>query len=131
MNENVFLADKTLLIADDSELMRDRISKTVEDSGFAEILTARDGREAASLCKSQQIDLVFLDISMPILDGIKALKIILSIRPQTHVVMISGSTTLENVKAALAAGAKGFVVKPIDENKIFEAINNYQKLAIT
>lgn len=103
---------KRILIADDSALVRKQITEIVSELGF-EIDTARNGAEAVEKATASQYDVITMDINMPIMDGITAVKKIMEIRP-TPILMISSLTT-ESAKItmeALDAGAVDYIAKP-------------------
>lgn len=103
---------KRMLIADDSALVRKQITEIVAELGF-EIDTARNGAEAVEKATAIQYDVITMDINMPIMDGITAVKKIMEIRP-TPILMISSLTT-ESAKItmeALDAGAVDYIAKP-------------------
>ncbi len=103
---------KRILIADDSALVRKQITEIVAELGF-EIDTARNGAEAVEKATASQYDVITMDINMPIMDGITAVKKIMEIRP-TPILMISSLTT-ESARItmeALDAGAVDYIAKP-------------------
>ncbi|MFA6188594.1 MAG: chemotaxis-specific protein-glutamate methyltransferase CheB [Sulfuricurvum sp.] len=103
---------KRLLIADDSALVRKQITEIVAELGF-EIDTARNGAEAVEKATASQYDVITMDINMPIMDGLTAVRKIMEIRP-TPILMISSLTT-ESAKItmeAIDAGAVDYISKP-------------------
>lgn len=103
---------KRLLIADDSALVRKQITEIVAELGF-EIDTARNGAEAVEKALASQYDVITMDINMPIMDGVTAVRKIMEARP-TPILMISSLTT-ESAKItmeALDAGAVDYISKP-------------------
>jgi two-component system chemotaxis response regulator CheB len=105
----------TVLIVDDSAFMRKSLSIMLEsDSGISVIATARNGQEGFELAKSLRPDIITLDVEMPVMDGLTALKKIMAECP-TSVIMISSITT-EGAKAtikALELGAVDFIPKEL------------------
>jgi two-component system chemotaxis response regulator CheY len=69
---------------------------------------------------------VFLDINMPVLDGLQTLQVLRSLDPTAWVVMASGVSLVDKVKAAIKLGAKGFMVKPYSTAKIADALKNFR-----
>lgn len=103
---------KKMLIADDSALVRKQISEIVADLGF-EIDTARNGAEAVQKATAVQYDVITMDINMPVMDGLTAVKKIMSERP-TPILMISSLTTESAgiTMEALDLGAVDYIAKP-------------------
>lgn len=116
-----------ILIADDEPLMRQLLISYLPSEYQYRLFDARDGLEALSLYAEHyhEIDIIFLDIEMPKVDGLRVLKEIRSVNPVAYVVIISGFGTMDNVKTAIKAGVNGFIAKPYSRNKIAEALNNY------
>ncbi len=83
--------DKKILIADDEEGMRDLFRFLLEPQGF-EVFTARDGTEAVELVKKNSLDIVCLDVHMPVMNGLEAFKMIKKIKPEQVVVIFSSSS---------------------------------------
>lgn len=109
-----------VLIADDRAIMRDLLKTILRGLSDADvtIIEASDGRQSTSLYMKHRPQAAFLDIKMPVVDGITALKNILEFDAKAYVVMVSSECTAENVKSAVRAGAKGFVAKPYTAAKI-------------
>jgi len=116
-----------VLIADDTPLVRQMLGSYVKALGYTDVLTASDGKAAVTLYKSRDIDITFLDIDMPKLNGIEALKQIKEHNKGAYVVIVSGESTLENIELSIASGANGFITKPFNSQKIIEVIKNYEK----
>jgi two-component system, chemotaxis family, chemotaxis protein CheY len=115
--------DKKLLIADDSLFMRTLIKSLVlKDFSFT-IIEASNGAEAVAKYKATNPDLVILDITMPEVNGIEALKQILDINKNAKVIMCSALGGQITIQEALSIGAKDFIVKPYFVN-IKEIIEN-------
>jgi two-component system chemotaxis response regulator CheY len=111
-----------ILIADDAEFHRTRTGRLLTVEGFS-IVEAENGVRAVELFQSENPDLVLMDISMPEMDGLAALKQILALTPDAKVVMLSslGQETL--VLQAIRAGAKDFIVKPAEKERILGVIH--------
>lgn len=103
----------SVLICDDSILIRKKLKGTLEKCKCKEIFEAENGNVAVELVKENHIDLIFMDIVMPDKDGIEALKEIKEINPNAKVVMASSAGTKEHLKKALENGAYDFIQKPI------------------
>ncbi|OYZ66555.1 MAG: chemotaxis response regulator protein-glutamate methylesterase [Sulfuricurvum sp. 24-42-5] len=103
---------KRILIADDSALVRKQITEIIAELGF-EIDTARNGAEAVEKALASQYDVITMDINMPIMDGLTAVRKIMEVRP-TPILMISSLTTesAQITMEALDAGAVDYISKP-------------------
>lgn len=107
-----------VLIVDDADFMRDILREIVQDLGWAVAGEAADGAQAIAMYRQQRPDLVLLDITMPGMDGNEALKAILELDPEARVVMITALGQKEQVLAAIKAGARDFVIKPFDTERV-------------
>lgn len=111
-----------ILIVDDARFMRVTMKAMLEKNGFKVIGEAENGAVAIEQFSKLQPDIVTLDITMPEMDGITALKEIMKINPKAKVVMVSALGQQNYVMEALKLGAKGFVVKPYKEDYIVDTI---------
>jgi len=113
-----------VLIIDDSVFVTKQLSQILMSEGFEIIDVAYDGEEGVKKFEAlkDKIDLVTMDVTMPKLDGLAALERILSIDPKAQVVMISALGKQELVKESLLKGAKNYIVKPLDREKVLERI---------
>jgi len=113
-----------VLIIDDSVFVTKQLSQILKSEGFEIIDVAYDGEEGVKKFEAlkDKIDLVTMDVTMPKLDGLAALERILSIDPKAQVVMISALGKQELVKESLLKGAKNYIVKPLDREKVLERI---------
>ncbi len=121
--------EQIALVADDSVLLCNLLKESLLELGFSEVIVANNGKQAVQAYKMNKIDLTFLDLEMPILNGIETLKAIKTLDANAYVVIVSGTGTAASVKQAIALGAKGFVVKPCSPAKISEAVQKYQTQA--
>ncbi|WP_240416826.1 response regulator [Paenibacillus periandrae] len=112
--------DLKILLCDDSMLIRKKLKGALSELGFTNLFEAIDGEEAVTLCRTEQPDLVLLDIVMPKKDGIEALQEIKIIDPTIHVVMASSVGTQSNLIKALKLGADNFLQKPIQVEVIVD-----------
>ena len=113
-----------VLIVDDSIFVQKQLQQILTSEQFEIVATAGDGVEGVEKYKQHQnnIDVVTLDITMPNMDGITALEHIIKLNPKAKVVMISALGKEELVKQALVAGAKNYIVKPLDREKVLSRI---------
>jgi len=114
---------KRVLIVDDAAFMRMMIKDILAKNGFDVVGEAADGVQAIEKYKELTPDLVTMDITMPEMDGITALKEIKSIDPNSIVIMCSAMGQQAMVIDAIQAGAKDFIVKPFQAERVLEAIN--------
>jgi two-component system chemotaxis response regulator CheY len=119
--------DIGVAIADDTPLMLDILEKSLRSLGFKYILRLQDGEDALNGVRRYRPDLVFLDIDMPKLDGLSALKEIRKECPHLFVCMLSAHSSVQNVRAALAAGASGFLVKPFQQARLQSIVDQFFK----
>ena len=116
-----------ILIADDSVFMRMLIKKILTAKGHEIVAEAGNGLDAVNLFKKHKPDLVTMDITMPQLDGIEAVKHIHEEDCLSLVVMVTAVGQEKIVKLALMEGASDFVVKPFDEERLIEVVNRTLK----
>lgn len=111
-----------VLIVDDAAFMRMMIKDILEKNGFEVVGEANNGIKAVELYKKEKPDVVTMDITMPDMDGIEAVKEIKSIDPDAKVIMCSAMGQQTMVMDAIKAGAKDFIVKPFQPDRVLEAI---------
>jgi two-component system chemotaxis response regulator CheY len=111
-----------ILIVDDAEFLRVRISKMLTGEGF-EIIEAENGAKAVNLYKTARPNLVLMDITMPEMDGLTALKEIRLFDAKAQVVMLTALGQESVVLEAIKSGARDFIVKPFDRDRVLGAIN--------
>ncbi len=112
----------SVLIVDDISFIRQVIRDILEESNIRVVGEAKDGADAIYKYKSLKPDVVLLDIHMPILDGVEALKRIISINKDAIVIMCSSLGDQDNIVNAISLGAKDFVVKPFRKERIISSI---------
>lgn len=112
-----------VLIVDDAAFMRMMIKEILSKNNFEVVGEASDGKEAIQQYKDLNPDLVTMDITMPEMDGITSLKEIKKFDPEAKVVMCSAMGQQSMVIDAIQAGAKDFIVKPFQAERVLEAIN--------
>lgn len=111
----------TILIVDDAAFMRMRCAKLLKDNGF-EVIEAGNGVEAVQKYTEARPDAVLLDVTMPEMDGLEALRRIKSIDPNARVAMVTAMGQQAIVMEALKAGARDFVLKPFQPDRILGAV---------
>jgi len=113
---------KTVLIVDDSSFMRRMIKKIVTKNGYDVVGEADNGRLGVKMYKELNPDLVTMDLVMGEMSGLDALKQILEADPNANVIMVSSMGQDVIVRDAIVLGAKNFLLKPLNEEKMMEAI---------
>ena len=111
-----------VLIADDAIFMRTMIRDILEKNGYEVVGEASTGKEAVEKYQRLHPDLVTMDIVMPGMGGIEAVKAIMKIDPNAKILMCSAMGQKALVIEAIQAGAKDFVVKPFQPSSVIEAI---------
>ncbi|BDQ34843.1 response regulator [Pseudodesulfovibrio portus] len=102
----------TILLVDDEERLLSTTKKLFDKIGI-EALTANSGREALELLQSREVDVIFLDIKMPGMDGIETLQRIKKSHPLTEVIILTGHATMETAVEGLKLGAQDYLIKPV------------------
>lgn len=110
-----------ILIVDDAEFLRVRISKMLVGDGF-EVIEADNGLKAIEAFKANKPDLVLMDITMPEMDGLTALKEIRAIDSSAKVIMLTALGQESVVLEAIKSGARDFIVKPFERDRVMSAI---------
>lgn len=113
---------KRILVVDDAAFMRMMIKNILIKYGYEIVGEAENGSVAVQLYKELRPDLVTMDITMPEMDGIESAKAILAQDPQAIIVMVSAMGQQAMVMEAIQAGAKDFIVKPFQQERILQAI---------
>lgn len=111
-----------ILIVDDANFMRLTLSNILKKENHVIIGEAENGREAVRLYRELKPDLVTMDITMPEMGGLEAVKEIKKEYPSAKVVMCSAMGQQKMVVESIEAGAKDFIVKPFDEGRVLDAI---------
>lgn len=111
-----------VLIADDAMFMRSRLKNLLEAAGH-EVVEASNGREAVAAFEESVPDIVLMDVTMPEMDGIEALREIRQKAPDARVIMCSALGQQSIVLEAVRAGARDFIVKPFRPEKVLEAVD--------
>lgn len=112
-----------ILVVDDSIVMRKNLSTILRGDGHVIIGEASNGRQAIALYDELQPDVVTMDISMPIMSGVEAVQKIIEKYPEAKIIMISAVNQKKMVFNAINYGAKHYVIKPIDSQKVLGVVN--------
>lgn len=111
-----------ILIVDDASFMRMMIKDVLTKNGFEVVGEAENGAKAIEKYKELQPDLTIMDITMPEVDGIQAVKEIKKADPNAKIIMCSAMGQQAMVIEAIQAGAKDFIVKPFQADRVIEAV---------
>lgn len=122
-----------VLVVDDATFMRVTIRRFLEKNGIHTVYEAVNGKDAVVKYKSIRPDLVIMDISMPIMNGIEAVEKIREYDGEANVLICSLQGQRQNVMEAIKAGARGFLLKPFQEDKLMNEIKklNLQDMPVT
>lgn len=110
-----------IMIVDDAQFMRVRLSKLLTGHGY-EVVEAENGEQAVQTYRSVQPDAVLMDVTMPEKDGLQALAEIRIYDTQAKVIMLTALGQESMVLQAVQAGAKDYVVKPFDPDRVLRAL---------
>lgn len=110
-----------ILVVDDAEFLRVRISKMLVGDGY-EVIEAENGLIALNAFKAQKPDVVLMDITMPEMDGLTALREILAVDSGAKVIMLTALGQESVVLEAIKSGAKDFIVKPFERDRVIGAL---------
>jgi len=113
---------KRILIVDDALFMRVTLKNILTRNGYEVVGEAADGRESVEIYQSIKPDMVTMDITMPVMDGISAVREIKKIDPDAKIVMCTAMGQKNMVMEAVSAGARDFIVKPFQPEKVLESV---------
>ena len=111
-----------ILIVDDSRTSRRILRGILESDGHTIICEAVNGQEGYDMYKEHKPDLVTMDITMPVMDGIESLTLIKHADADAKVVMITAAGQKEKMVEALKRGAEEFITKPFDDNEVLNTL---------
>jgi CheY-like chemotaxis protein len=115
----------TYLVVDDSRFARKVLLKSLTPQvPDAEILQAENGQLALDIVKDQHVDVVFLDLTMPVMDGYEALPLMIAAKPGLNVIVVSADVQPQAKEQVLALGAKYHIQKPINADKMKEILGS-------
>jgi two-component system chemotaxis response regulator CheY len=113
----------TVLIVDDSPIMRRNLRSILTQAGCQVIAEAGNGEEGFQAYEKHQPDLVTMDITMPIMNGIHAVKKIVSAYPEARIIVISAFDQRNMVFEAMESGARNYIIKPITAEKLLQKLD--------
>lgn len=111
-----------VLVVDDAAFQRMRASRALTEKGY-DVEEAENGQEAVDKYQAAKPDVVLMDITMPVMDGIAATREITRLDPSARVVILSALGQQRMVMEAIQAGAKDFLVKPFEPEKVLDTIS--------
>ena len=115
---------KKILLVDDAAFMRKMIRDTLEKNGYTDVHEAVDGADAVVKYDELKPDLVVMDITMPNMDGLEALKAIRGKDGSANIVMCSAMGQESMVMDAVRSGAKDFIVKPFKPDRVLKTVTS-------
>lgn len=113
-----------VLVVDDALMMRKKITYTITDSGHEVIGEAKDGQEAIEMYNTLKPDLITMDITMDGMDGITATRKLCESYPDIKIIVSSSHSNQETIDLAMAAGAKGYLVKPFQKEEFINLVKD-------
>lgn len=114
------------MIVDDAAFMRLNLKNILKDS-YEIIGEAKNGQEAVEMYQELTPDIVTMDITMPVMDGLEAIRNIKTIDPDSKIIVCSAMGQQKMIIEAIEAGAKDFIVKPFKEERVIAAIKKFIK----
>jgi two-component system chemotaxis response regulator CheY len=115
------------MIVDDAIFMRMKLKDILEKNGYEVVAEAQNGADAIEKYRAERPDIVTMDITMPEMDGIEALKGIKRIDPSAKVIMCSAMGQQAMVMEAIQSGALDFIVKPFETDRVIDSIQKASK----
>lgn len=113
------------VVVDDAIFMRTLLKKMIEEeAGYIIVGEGSNGFEAIEQAKRNKPDVMTLDITMPDMDGVKAIEKVLEYSPDTKIIMVSAMGQQSMVIDAIKLGARDFVIKPFEKSRILQAVRN-------
>lgn len=112
-----------ILIVDDARFMRLTLAAILKKGNHLIVGEAESGKEAIDLYEKFKPDLVTMDVTMPLMSGLEATRVIKNKYPEAKIIMCSAMGQQKIVRESIEAGAKDFIIKPFEENRVIDAIN--------
>lgn len=113
----------SIMVVDDSKFARNILCDILRNDGFQVVAEAKNGLEAVEMTKEKKPKYIFLDVEMPMLDGLGAIPKILEIDPAAHIIMCTAMGQKNIIVEAVKAGAKDYVIKPYKKENILRVLN--------
>lgn len=119
-----------VLVVDDSPMVRKKMQEILEEIGHSVIL-ASNGKEAIKMYQEQHPDIITMDLAMPVMSGMDALKRLIEIEPSVKVIVSTSDGCSDSALLAMKEGASGYIIKPIQIETLKSAIDNaYEDIKI-
>ncbi|MGI9577266.1 MAG: response regulator [Microthrixaceae bacterium] len=115
-----------VLLADDHQILRDGVRRGLESAGATVVGEADNGEEAVTLARETTPDIVLMDLSMPVLDGVAATERIIQELPETKVVVLTMHDDPDRTRSALQAGAIAYLTKGTSFEEVFDTLERVQ-----
>lgn len=115
-----------IMVVDDAAFMRMSLKKILEAAFYEVVAEAETGKDAIEKYEKYHPDMVLMDITMPDMDGITAVQEIMKLDRNAKIIMCSAMGQQTKVVDAITAGAKDFIVKPIQEERVINAIRRWE-----
>lgn len=112
-----------LMIVDDSNIIRSKITRTLSQHNMEVVATASNGEEAISLFAKTTPDVVTMDLTMPRMDGLECIRALRKLNSNVHILVVSALADKATAIQALKEGAQGFLCKPFSEADLTEAMD--------
>lgn len=116
-----------VLLCDDSMTVRKKVAHMIKYLTECSIIEAVNGKDAIEQFEEHKPDLVFMDITMPVKDGLEAVAEIMTMHQDAHIVMLSSVGTKSNLEKALKFGAKDFLQKPVDTSELERILEQFEE----
>jgi len=118
-----------VLVVDDELIVRKLVTQVLKSAGYEIVGEAGDGKRAVEMFRLRRPDIVTMDVQMPIMDGLEALEQILQVYSKAVVVMLTNRQEKELVTKIIKAGAKDYIVKPIDRKLILAKLRKVRGIS--
>jgi two-component system chemotaxis response regulator CheY len=112
-----------VMVVDDSTITIKKLTQILEQIGHQVVCSCKTGAEALAYYRQYQPDIVTMDITMPDMDGIEATQQIISVFPNALIIMVTSHGQEQMVIESIEVGAKGYILKPIQTDKLAEMIS--------
>lgn len=111
-----------LMIVDDSNIIRSKITRTLTQHDMEVVATASNGEEAIALFSANKPDVVTMDLTMPRMDGLECIRALRKLNSNVRILVVSALADKSDAISALKEGAQGFLCKPFSESDLTEAM---------